>query len=80
MTKTIDIEVTDDNQEELLASLVGLKIISATRERNSGASFPQGANGITLELEGGTILVFGSWGYDADGTTFWIQRNEYDTT
>jgi hypothetical protein len=70
-----ELEITDQNQDEFLNSLEGSVITKATREKDSGKHFPQGANGVKIWLEDGRVLIFGSWGYDADGLTLWVESS-----
>jgi hypothetical protein len=68
-------EITDENQAELFSRIAGLKILRIERvptDRNT--SFPQGANSIEIFLEGGYKIEFGSWGYDAWGTTMYVEK------
>lgn len=74
------VEVTDNNQDELLPTLIGGKIISVDRNKCSGADFEHGANAVTLTLSDGRRLNFTSIGYDADACILTIESMSEELT
>jgi hypothetical protein len=60
-------EITDANQDEILAGIVGRRIISIVRDRDSDLDWPSGENKVSIVMEDGSRLRFVGWGYDASG-------------
>jgi hypothetical protein len=62
-------KVEDSSFAHLIPLVVGRTIVRIERTPNSGSEFEQGANQVTVYLDNGAEIHFGSWGYDADGCT-----------
>jgi hypothetical protein len=61
------ISIEDANTERAALLIRGRRIVAFSRERSSGASFPDDANYVDIILDDGSRLSFHGWGYDASG-------------
>lgn len=61
------IELTDENQSELLASFVGKKIVAITREPDSKDEFSDSNNTFTFDFDDGRRLELMACGREPSG-------------
>lgn len=62
------LDVEDENQYEIIPSMVGRTITAITRELDTpGNGFHHGENSVSITLDDGRVLRFTGHGYDASG-------------
>lgn len=69
-----EIEIVDDNQDEILPSLVGLSIVTIHRDKNTNEDWSHGDNSVTMALSDGRVMTFVGCGFDASSLMTYITK------